>query len=204
MSGYVYIAKNNNNNYKIGYTSRNIEKRISNLRTASDSKISLLFSFQSENPIALEKSFHSMFSTKRICGEWFNLDDGDIKRISIMDGVKIHDDESAVFLHKEGIQLIVDFLKNKPFTHSLFYYLIMNMDNRNCIEITHKNLSNEMGCSIRTTIDAIQYLIEVEFLSVQKKGNRNIYIINSTIAWNNDIDKINTSYFSKKIAPPGG
>lgn len=88
MSGYVYVVKNESNKFKIGYTRSSIEKRIASLQTASNELIELFFYFIKEEPDVFEKELHSIFSEKRIRGEWFELDDNDIKKIAIMDGVK--------------------------------------------------------------------------------------------------------------------
>lgn len=65
--------------HKIGYTRRTIEKRIKEFKTGNASEICLVDSFQSEWGTKIESMIHKIYKSKKIEGEWFELDEEDIK-----------------------------------------------------------------------------------------------------------------------------
>lgn len=69
---------NGNRLYKIGYTKRDIEKRIKEFKTGNASSFYLIDSFQSKWGTKIEARLHKLFKHKKVSGEWFNLDNNDI------------------------------------------------------------------------------------------------------------------------------
>ena len=65
--------------HKIGYTRRPIEKRIKEFKTGNASDIYLVDSFQSEWGTKIESQLHRIFKQKKLSGEWFELEQKDIK-----------------------------------------------------------------------------------------------------------------------------
>jgi hypothetical protein len=65
--------------YKIGYTRRSIEKRIKELKTGNAAEFYIVNSFESKWGTKIEAILHRSFSGKKVNGEWFLLDDYDIK-----------------------------------------------------------------------------------------------------------------------------
>lgn len=82
-SGYVYLAASNNGSWKIG-TTRDIERRLSQLQHQSPTLIRLETWTFSEDPRNLEKMLHEKFSAKRLYGEWFELSPEDVEEIKAM------------------------------------------------------------------------------------------------------------------------
>ena len=83
--GYVYLLLSTDSDgekeqYKIGITKNNIEKRIKSLSTGNPNKINLLNYYESKNYKEIEKWLHSRFSLNKTISknEWFNLTDEQI------------------------------------------------------------------------------------------------------------------------------
>lgn len=64
--------------YKIGYTRRPIEKRIKELKTGNAAEFYIVDSYQSKWGTKIEAILHRSFSSKKVSGEWFSLNDSDI------------------------------------------------------------------------------------------------------------------------------
>lgn len=69
----VYLLINEEGKYKIGYTSRKTEQRISELQTGSHSTMRVFKEYESDNAKQIETIMHRFFKSKRISGEWFEL-----------------------------------------------------------------------------------------------------------------------------------
>lgn len=67
--------------YKIGRTQRPIEKRLNELRTSNANPLEVLFVYQTDWGLQVEKRLHRHFNDKRMEGEWFNLDENDVSEI---------------------------------------------------------------------------------------------------------------------------
>lgn len=67
--------------YKIGITTTTIAKRVKSLQTGNAYKITRYWSKKCSNYVQMEKYFHRKFAKKRMCGEWFALDDKDLEFI---------------------------------------------------------------------------------------------------------------------------
>lgn len=69
--GFVYFVKDNSNQIKIGFTKRDIKKRIKELN--SPNLIPILM-YETKYPTQLEKALHFRFKQYNIEREWFNLE----------------------------------------------------------------------------------------------------------------------------------
>ena len=70
--GFVYFVKDNSNQIKIGFTKRDIKKRIKELN--SPNLIPILM-YETKYPTQLEKALHFRFKRYNIEREWFHLND---------------------------------------------------------------------------------------------------------------------------------
>jgi hypothetical protein len=78
----IYLISSTINNdtcYKIGYTRRDPLLRISEIKTGNASELELIDTFSSKWGTQIEASLHRFFINKKINGEWFKLDDNDVK-----------------------------------------------------------------------------------------------------------------------------
>jgi hypothetical protein len=87
----------NNKLYKIGYTKRNIDKRISEFKTGNCSELYLVNSFKSKWGTKIESILHKKYKSqsKNINGEWFKLENEDIINF-YNDCKKIHDNIETI------------------------------------------------------------------------------------------------------------
>jgi len=99
----IYIILNiDENTHKIGY-SKDIEERIKGLEVANSSELKCIHEYPTKyNASMLETFLHRHFKSKHIRGEWFKLNDNDIKSFDSV---------------CEGFEKRIDFLKqlNNPF-----------------------------------------------------------------------------------------
>lgn len=65
--------------YKIGYTRRDVEKRVKELKTGNPADFYIIDSFNSKWGTKIESSLHRSFSLKKVNGEWFNLTNEEVK-----------------------------------------------------------------------------------------------------------------------------
>ena len=75
----VYLLVNTLNHYKVGITSKSIEKRMAQLMTGNSEHLNVVATYNTENALALEKMLHHYYASKRIEREWFMLTDTDVK-----------------------------------------------------------------------------------------------------------------------------
>lgn len=89
----------NNKLYKIGYTKRSIDKRISEFKTGNCSEIYLINFFNSKWGTKIEAQLHRKYKLqeKNISGEWFKLENEDI--------LNFHNDCKKIH---ENIELIIN------------------------------------------------------------------------------------------------
>ena len=66
--------------YKIGFTKRDPQVRIKEMKTGNASELRLVDSFQSKWGTQIESRLHKAFEHKKISGEWFKLTTDDIKK----------------------------------------------------------------------------------------------------------------------------
>jgi len=69
--------------YKIGYTRREVSKRIKELKTGNGSELYLIDSFKSKWGTKIESSLHRLYKPKKVNGEWFDLTDEDVKSFMV-------------------------------------------------------------------------------------------------------------------------
>lgn len=86
MSGYVYLLKCQDF-YKIGIAT-DVHKRISGMQTGSPYTILLVASVEVDNPLALEKELHAMYSHRHHRREWFALTEEDVNAIRSLFGAE--------------------------------------------------------------------------------------------------------------------
>lgn len=89
--GYVYLIHEEGNEdlYKIGVTrSKDINKRLKSLQTGNGKKLILKDYFWTDKPFKMEMMFHNKYSLVQEEGEWFALNEDDIK--SFQDNCKLY------------------------------------------------------------------------------------------------------------------
>jgi hypothetical protein len=72
-SGQVYVIKPRfkDGPFKIGFTTRPLGQRFSDIQLAHFEELEILYLIDSDNPRKLEQSLHKRFRAQRIRGEWF-------------------------------------------------------------------------------------------------------------------------------------
>jgi len=77
---YLVCAEINDKKlYKIGYTKREVEARVLELKTGNAADFHIVDFYSSKWGTKIEAVLHRKFSSKKINGEWFDLIDDDIK-----------------------------------------------------------------------------------------------------------------------------
>lgn len=66
---------------KIGATSYNVNKRLSELQTGNAKKLKLIYSYKVKNKFTTESFLHDLFKEKNVLNEWFELSFKDIDKI---------------------------------------------------------------------------------------------------------------------------
>ena len=80
MGGYVYlICDPGQDTYKIGVTRDLAQKRLKRLQTGNASELHIIHSVYATYPFRLETILHNKFKHKRATGEWYYLNQDDIK-----------------------------------------------------------------------------------------------------------------------------
>ena len=66
--------------YKIGYTKRNVEQRINELKTGNPISFNIEKVYIADKyGTSIETNLHKHYITKKIKGEWFSLDEKDVE-----------------------------------------------------------------------------------------------------------------------------
>jgi hypothetical protein len=87
----VYLLVNDEwTQFKIGISTKAIDKRLRSLKTGNGSEITLVNSFETPHYRKVEKWMHNKHHSKRLVGEWFALNDNDVTNF-ISDCQKAHD-----------------------------------------------------------------------------------------------------------------
>ena len=76
--GEVYLFKHGNKHYKIGRTNDAV-RRGTELRIQLPENLDLIHSIKTDDPSGVEAYWHRRFESKRMNGEWFDLNSSDIK-----------------------------------------------------------------------------------------------------------------------------
>lgn len=92
----IYLVNAENTDlYKIGYTSVGVESRLQALQTGNPYKLNIIK--QSDGSVSKEKYIQDWFCFKKTRGEWFQLNDDDVKNvIDMMIDKKEHLTESKI------------------------------------------------------------------------------------------------------------
>ena len=74
--GYVYLIgeEENKDQYKIGCTKKNPEKRIEELQTGNPNKLILKAYFETDRPYRLETMLHNRYKEYNTLNEWYYIE----------------------------------------------------------------------------------------------------------------------------------
>ena len=91
--------------HKIGYTRRTPEQRIKEFKTGNASDFYIVDSFKSKWGTKIESSLHRRFNKFKINGEWFKLNDEQVKSFNnecqlIHDGLEIISTQNTYYLDR--------------------------------------------------------------------------------------------------------
>lgn len=87
----VYLIRNSDENqYKIGYTRREVEQRVKEFKTGNCNDLQIISVYESEWGTKIEASLHRKFKWKKIDGEWFYLEKEEVKNF-INECQSLHD-----------------------------------------------------------------------------------------------------------------
>ena len=81
--GFVYLIgeENEENKYKIGSTKcKDINKRLKQLQTGNSNPLFIKSYFETSRPFRLESMLHNKFKEYNVIGEWFELNDENVKK----------------------------------------------------------------------------------------------------------------------------
>lgn len=81
--GYVYLIgeENEENKYKIGSTKcKDINKRLKQLQTGNSNPLYIKAYYETSKPFRLESMLHNKFKAYNVIGEWFELNDENVKK----------------------------------------------------------------------------------------------------------------------------
>lgn len=79
-SSNVYLVSDDNGNYKIG-KSNNVYSRLKSLQTGSNTNLTIVKFIRVRFALKTERFIHDLFSTFRLKGEWFKLDDANVIQV---------------------------------------------------------------------------------------------------------------------------
>ena len=79
--GWIYLVMGQNNQYKIGMTTREPTERLAEFCPKLPFETSLIMTIKTKTPKLLEAFFHHEFEDKNINGEWFELSATDIMKM---------------------------------------------------------------------------------------------------------------------------
>ncbi len=85
QAGHIYVIKalTESPQYKIGRT-KELPKRIETLEVKLPFEIEVIHTIKTDDIASLEKELHNTFSSKRIRGEWFELDSAELETLKDM------------------------------------------------------------------------------------------------------------------------
>lgn len=78
--GWVYVLRADNGTYKIGQTMQ-LQNRVTWLGIQLPYETEVVATIVANDPRSFEAALHRRFEDKRLRGEWFELDDGDLRFI---------------------------------------------------------------------------------------------------------------------------
>lgn len=83
----IYLISSNYEDkkfYKIGWTKRDPELRLNELKTANSQDLKIEKVFNSKFGPKIESSLHRIFKSKRCNGEWFELNECDVNNFELV------------------------------------------------------------------------------------------------------------------------
>lgn len=89
--GFIYLMEGDGY-HKIGYSKRVPARRVQ-LATKLPFELKLICVIRSDNATLLEQQLHEQFADKRLCGEWFHLNESDIAYIKSLKQQQDQQDE---------------------------------------------------------------------------------------------------------------
>lgn len=105
--------------------------------------------------------------------------------------------------HEQWAKLILQNNRSAQLMHVLCAQLD---DTTNAVVIGQKTLAKLMGCSERTVRNALQPLVDGNWLQVVQigcAGTVNAYVVNSTVAWTKGRDELHLSAFHARVIADG-
>jgi hypothetical protein len=108
LNVYLISAETNGKKlYKIGYTKRKVEERIKEFKTGNTAVFSIIEVFNSKWGTKIEASLHRQFNTKKVGGEWFDLDENDLNNYlnlceQLQNNFEIIENNNTYFIDRGG------------------------------------------------------------------------------------------------------
>ena len=186
----VYIIENGNRHKKIGVTS-NIEKRMAQLNTAISTGIrSVIISKFMPNAYAVEKQLHEANKEHRLNGEWFReiVDFCDVE-FSYADRNILKNKDFFFMFQSEHLTKLAFNENLQGSDLRLLLFLFGYLDFENYISITQKEIVEIAKTGQANISKSLKRLEEQGVLTKEKKGNRNVYRLNTSYAWKGKISE---------------
>lgn len=76
--GIVYLIRAGNS-YKIGKTSRKLDKRLKEIDTSNHEDLQVICEYETLYDSLLEKTLHRKYALGNLKNEWFDLDENEVK-----------------------------------------------------------------------------------------------------------------------------
>jgi hypothetical protein len=78
----VYILNEcGTDRYKVGFTSKDVSKRIKSLQAGNGSLLENVYEFESDESFVIERVIHRYLATKKLVGEWFCLTEEELMEV---------------------------------------------------------------------------------------------------------------------------
>jgi hypothetical protein len=149
MKGYVYVFKMIGTNfYKIGMTnSDSVKSRLDNFRVFAPNGVEVIQVISTKNTRVLEKELHVKFHSKRMKGEFFNLDENDLIYLECLQDEKVNELKNFFWTYIFDNNFNIDSVK-KLFINE--YDNLSENKSKNEIVINYVNdylAGNELTCT---------------------------------------------------------
>lgn len=92
-----------------------------------------------------------------------------------------------VQLYRSQMRALRQLATDSPAAHAVLYVLLERMNNRNALVASHATLAKLVGKSKATITRALATLRERNFVQVLRVGNLTAIVVNSRIAWSDDL-----------------
>lgn len=80
---YLISCGEENLQYKIGYTKRDVSDRLREFKTGNSGNLNIVATFETKWGSKLENMLHRKYRSKKIEGEWFGLDNTEVENFLI-------------------------------------------------------------------------------------------------------------------------